>query len=231
MSRRHGRLYGAGVDVGVLVWGAVLIGLVSCGGSHSDLTDAAARVLQHDVDRVTAAATAGDAGRVQRALQQLRGDVARQQHGGLSRPGQPASWQPAPGSASMSAGRRRPARPDPQPPRRPPPQSTATATVAAMTAAPAGVTAVTAGSRTGQTSGQTQGSVPRGVGTPAPPPSQIGRPGPVLKRLFLAGPVGLGRPAAPAPGVSRLPRWRDPVARPAGRTARPPYRRTHRRWG
>ena len=85
MLRRHGRLSGTGIGVGVLVWGAVLIGLVSCGGGHTDLSDTAARVLQHDVDVVTAAATAGDVGRVQRALQQLRGDVAQQQHhGGLS---------------------------------------------------------------------------------------------------------------------------------------------------
>ena len=85
MLRRQGRLSGTGIGVGVLVWGAVLIGLVSCGGDHSDLSDAAARVLQHDVDGITAAATAGDAGRVQLALRQLRGDVARQQqHGGLS---------------------------------------------------------------------------------------------------------------------------------------------------
>ena len=80
--RRHGRPAGAGT---LAVWGAALIGVVSCGGGHRDLTDAAARVLQHDVNGITAAATAGDAGRVQLALQQLWADVAReQQHGGLS---------------------------------------------------------------------------------------------------------------------------------------------------
>lgn len=73
------------IGAGVLIWAAVLLGLVACGDGHSDLTDAATRVLQHDVDGVTAAATAGDVGRVQQALQQLRRDVARQQHdGGLS---------------------------------------------------------------------------------------------------------------------------------------------------
>ena len=78
VSRRQRRQTSAAAAV----WGSVLLGLVSCGTGHRDLSDAAARVLQHDVNGVTAAASAGDPKRVEAALQQLRVDVARQHQDG-----------------------------------------------------------------------------------------------------------------------------------------------------
>ena len=71
----------AAAFVGVAVLGSAL--LAGCGnGTSSDLSGAAASLLQRDADALATAARLGDGTAVQAALATLRRDVAAQQAGG-----------------------------------------------------------------------------------------------------------------------------------------------------
>lgn len=77
---------------------ALLISVSSCGQQKPEISPAAAKVLNADVDAVTAAARAGDAVKLQQALRSLRVHVEEQQKAG--------EVTPARASTILAAGAR-----------------------------------------------------------------------------------------------------------------------------